>query len=134
MTVEIRTDQLQLDVLYTMLRDAYWSKSRSVETIQKSLEHSLNFAAYTDNRMIGFARVITDYATFAYLCDVIVLESYRGQGVGKALMRAVLAHADLCDIRRFTLVTRDAHELYKPFGFTALPMPEKYMERFDPKA
>ena len=133
MNITISTDNnlLNTETIFQMLGSAYWSKNRSRATILKSLAHSLNFGAYLNGQMIGFARVVTDYAVFAYLCDVIVLEAYQGQGVGKALMNAVLLHSELQGIRRFMLATKDAHGLYKQFGFEAISTPEKWMERFD---
>ena len=133
MNFTISTDNhlLHTETIFKMLETAYWSKNRSRATILKSLAHSLNFGAYHNGQMIGFARVVTDYAVFAYLCDVVVLEAYRGQGVGKTLMQAVLEYPDLQDIRRFMLATRDAHGLYQQFGFEALDKPEKWMERFN---
>jgi GNAT superfamily N-acetyltransferase len=96
--------------------------------VAKSVEGSLCFGLFDGSRQIGFARVITDRSTFAYLCDVYVLEDYRGQGLGKKLMKAVCAHPDLQGVRRFVLVTRDAHGLYDQFGFTPLKDPSRYME------
>ncbi len=133
MNLIISTDNnlLHTETIFKMLENAYWSKNRSRATILKSLAHSLNFGAYHNSQMIGFARVVTDYAVFAYLCDVVVLEAYRGQGVGKTLMQAVLEYPDLQGIRRFMLATQDAHGLYAQFGFEVLKTPEKWMERFD---
>ncbi len=129
----ISTDNnlLDTDTIFRMLEDSYWANQRSRATILKSLAHSLNFGAYNGTQLIGFARVVTDYAVFAYLCDVVVLELYQGRGVGKALMKAILEHPELQGIRRFMLATRDAHGLYAQYGFTALAAPEKFMERFD---
>ena len=129
----ISTDNrlLNTETIFKLLENAYWSKNRSRATILKSLAHSLNFGVYQDGQMIGLARVVTDYAVFAYLCDVVVLEVYQGQGVGKALMQAICDHPELQAIRRFMLATKDAHGLYKQFGFEALGNPEKWMERFD---
>ena len=133
MNITISTDNhlLHTETIFKMLETAYWSKNRSRATILKSLAHSLNFGAYQNGQMIGFARVVTDYAVFAYLCDVVVIEAYQGQGVGKALMQAVLEYPDLQGIRRFMLATRDAHGLYQQFGFVPLNTPENWMERFD---
>jgi GNAT superfamily N-acetyltransferase len=133
MNITISTDNnlLNTETIFKLLETAYWSKNRSRATILKSLAHSLNFGAYFNGQMIGFARVVTDYAVFAYLCDVIVLEAYQGQGVGKAFMKAVLEYPDLQGIRRFMLATQDAHGLYAQFGFEVLKNPEKWMERFD---
>jgi GNAT superfamily N-acetyltransferase len=129
--IEISTDssRLDLDAIHAYLSTSYWGAGRSRELIEKSLGNSLCFGAYDGNVQIGLARVVTDRATFAYLCDVYVLESHRGRGIGKKLMQAVVAHPDLQGLRRFHLVTRDAHGLYEQFGFTALAQPERHMER-----
>jgi GNAT superfamily N-acetyltransferase len=94
----------------------------------------LCFGAYADGRQVGFARVVTDYAGFGYLADVFVLPGWRGRGIGKRLMRFVLAHPQLQTLRRFLLATRDAHGLYAEFGFAALTSPDRFMERYDPDA
>ncbi|MCC7012044.1 MAG: GNAT family N-acetyltransferase [Planctomycetes bacterium] len=130
--LEISSDPARIDrdlVCEFLSRRAYWALGRSRERIERSLAHSLVFGAYRDGRQLGFARVVTDRATFAYLCDVFVIESARGQGIGKRLMGAVCAHPDLQGLRRFHLVTRDAHALYAQFGFTPLATPELHMER-----
>lgn len=134
MVISTDNNLLDTNTIFKLLEDSYWANHRLRATILKSLANSLNFGVYQDTQMIGFARVVTDYATFAYLCDVAVLESYRGQGVGKALMCAILEHSQLQGIRRFMLATKDAHGLYAQFGFNALSAPEKFMERFDSSA
>lgn len=132
--LEISTDnnRLQTEIIFAMLENSYWASGRSRAAILKSLAHSLNFGAYQNGQMIGFARVVTDYAVFAYLCDVVVLEAYRGQGVGKLLVAAVLEHPDLQTLHRFMLATRDAHGLYAGFGFEPLNNPERWMHKFNP--
>jgi GNAT superfamily N-acetyltransferase len=132
----ISTDKTKLDleVICTFLRSAYWSNQRPRATILKSLEHSLCFGLYHFDKQIGMARVITDYATFAYLCDVFVLEEYQGHGLGKFLMETVLEYPDLAGLRRFMLATRDAHGLYSQFGFEGLAAPDRWMERFNKNA
>ena len=130
--LEISTDaaRIDIDVLFAWLsRESYWAADRSREQVERSVANSLNFGAYADGRMVGFARVVTDRATFAYLCDVFVAETQRGRGVGKRLMSAIVAHPDLQGLRRFQLVTRDAHELYAQFGFTPLAQADRHMER-----
>jgi GNAT superfamily N-acetyltransferase len=131
--LEISTDnnRLQTATIFSMLENSYWANKRPRATILKSLQHSLNFGAYQDGQMIGFARVVTDYAVFAYLCDVVVLEAFQKQGVGKKLMQAVLEHPDLQGLRRFLLATRDAHGLYAQFGFEPLSNPERWMHKFN---
>lgn len=100
--------------------------------MRRSIAHSLCFGVYGEGEQVGFARVVTDYATFAWLCDVFVLETARRRGLGKWLIASVIAHPDLQGLRRFTLATRDAHELYRRYGgFEALRAPERWMEKFN---
>jgi GNAT superfamily N-acetyltransferase len=131
-TISTDGKKLQLEVIADFLSSAYWSSNRPRALIERSLQHSLNFGLYEADTQIGFARVVTDYATFAYLCDVFVLESHRGHGLGKWLMSAVTEHPDLAHLRRFMLATRDAHGLYAQFGFTELSAPDRWMEKFNP--
>lgn len=130
----ISTDPSRLDhdAIYAYLSRAYWSVGRPRVVMEKSLHHSLCFGVYDGEKQIGLARVISDYATYAYLCDVYILEEYRGQGLGKWLMACVMAHPELQGLRRWTLATRDAHGLYRQYGFTALENPHRYMEKFSP--
>ena len=100
--------------------------------VQKSIDNSLCFGVFEGDQQIGFARVITDRATYAYVGDVFILESHRGRGLGKKLMAAIMGHPELQGLRRWSLVTRDAHGLYQQFGFTALANPQRFMERHDP--
>lgn len=130
--IEISDDpaRLERELIYEYLSErSYWAQGRSRERFDRSLEHSLVFGAYRDARQVGFARVVTDRATFAYLCDVFVLEHERGRAIGKQLLSAVIAHPDLQGLRRFHLVTRDAQGLYAQFGFQPLASPERHMER-----
>ena len=131
----ISTDRQHLDreMIHDFLsRESYWAKGRSLEVVNRGIEHSLNFGLYRGPRQIGFARVVTDYATFAWLADVFVLEEFRGQGLGKWLIEVILAHPQLQGFRRWALATKDAHELYRSFGFNELTRPERWMERPDP--
>jgi GNAT superfamily N-acetyltransferase len=132
-TLLVSTDpsRLDLDAISEMLSRAYWSKDRTREVITQSLKNSLVFGVYDSNHQIGLARVVTDFATFAWLCDVFILEEYRGRGIGKWLMETILAHPDLQGLRRFLLATRDAQELYSQYGFTPLHNPSRWMEKFD---
>jgi len=129
----ISTDRARLDIarLHRYLsEESYWARGRLLEVTEKSIQHSLCFGVYDGEQQIGFARVVTDYATFAWLCDVFILEPYRGQGLGKWLVECVVGHPELQGIRLFMLATRDAHALYQRYGaFTGLPMPEKWMVR-----
>jgi GNAT superfamily N-acetyltransferase len=128
--VVITTDRsrLDLDVIHGFLTTSYWAKGVPRETVARSMEHSLCFGAFEDGRQVGFARVISDRATFAYICDVFALESARGHGVGKRLMAAIMSHPELQGLRRWTLFTRDAHGLYRQFGFGAPAHPDRLME------
>ena len=116
------------DAVYRFLsQDAYWSQGLPREIFDRSVENSLNFAAVAGDEMIGFARVVTDRATFAWLCDVFVLPAHRGNGVSNLLMDAVMAHPDLARVRNFRLATRDAHGLYAKYGFAPLAEPSRWM-------
>jgi len=114
------------------LATSYWAAGISAETVARSIENSLCFALLHEDEQIGFARVITDYATIAYVGDVFVLDEYRDRGLGKWLVECVTSHPDLQGLRRWVLATRDAHELYRRFGFTPLKRPQVFMERHDP--
>jgi GNAT superfamily N-acetyltransferase len=111
---------------------SYWAKGIPAATVEKSLEGSLCFALLDRDRQVGFARVVSDHATIAYLADVFVLPEYRGKGLAKWLMQCIVAHPSLQGLRRWVLATRDAHGLYEQFGFTPLKKPEIFMERHDP--
>jgi GNAT superfamily N-acetyltransferase len=122
---------LDLDAITDMLSRAYWAEGRTREMIARYIQHSLVFGLYDGGRQIGLARVVTDYTTFAWLCDVFIHEDYRGQGLGKWLMKTVHAHPDLQGLRRWMLATRDAHGLYGQFGWKPLNNPNFWMERFN---
>jgi GNAT superfamily N-acetyltransferase len=127
---EISTDRARLDVpaIHEFLNTkSYWARGRSFETVRRAVEHSLPFGLYLRERQIGFARVVTDYATFAWLADVYVLDEFRGKGLGRWLVEVILSHPELQNLRRWILGTRDAHELYRRFGFVELERPEFYM-------
>jgi GNAT superfamily N-acetyltransferase len=131
----ISTDQSRLDfeVIHDFLTNSsYWAVGRRLETVKRSIENSLSFGLYEDDSQIGFARVVTDYATFAWLADVFVLEQARGRGLGTWLVEVILSHPELQGFRRWTLATKDAHEIYRRFGFAQLKRPERWMERRDP--
>jgi GNAT superfamily N-acetyltransferase len=110
---------------------AYWSRGIRLATLQAAVAQSLCFAGFHSGALVAFARVISDYATFANLVDVFVLPAHRGQGLARELLQAVMAHPQLQGLRRFTLATSDAHGLYTKFGFTPLARPERFMERYD---
>jgi len=113
---------------------SYWAKNRTPEQMAKIIENSLCFGLYKNEMQIGFARVVTDYATFAYLGDVYILGKFQGNGLGKWLMDLVIEHPDLQGFRRWVLATRDAHTLYEKYGFTDLKHPERWMELAAPDA
>ena len=133
-TFTISTDPacLDADAIAEMLARAYWAQGRPRERVERSLANSLVFGLYDGEKQIGLARVVSDYAIFAYVCDVFIHEDYRAQGLGKWLMQTVHSHPDLQGLRRWTLVTRDAHELYRQFGWEMLASPDSWMEILTP--
>jgi GNAT superfamily N-acetyltransferase len=131
----ISTDDKRLDLgaIHDFVSNqSYWAQGRTLETVRRALNHSLNFGLYHGKQLVGFARVVTDYATFAWIADVFVLPEHRGTGLSKWLMEVILAHPELQGFRRWVLATRDAHSLYARFGFIPLHRPERWMERPDP--
>jgi GNAT superfamily N-acetyltransferase len=132
----ISDDPGRLDVaaIHAYLTRSYWATGVPLEIVERSVRNSLCLGLYTAaGAQVGLARVVTDFATFAWLCDVYVLEPHRGRGLSKALMRAVMSHPRLQSVRRITLATRDAHGLYTQFGFTPLAKPESQMEKRQPQ-
>jgi GNAT superfamily N-acetyltransferase len=126
-------ERLSLDVVHGFLTNCYWAKGIPREVVARSMEHSLCFGIYeASGEQIGFARAVSDFATVAYLGDVFVLEPYRGRGLSKWLMECVVRHPALQHLRRWILLTRDAHGLYSQFGFTPVKAPERYMELHRP--
>ncbi|MBE1302332.1 MAG: GNAT family N-acetyltransferase [Alteromonadaceae bacterium] len=124
---------IDTDLVYQYIAEkSYWAKGISLERLVVALENSLCIGAYLGKTQVGFCRVVTDYATFANLLDVFVVDEYQGNGIAKQLLRFTLAHPHLQNLRRFTLTTKDAHGLYKQFGFETLGAPERYMEIFRP--
>jgi N-acetylglutamate synthase-like GNAT family acetyltransferase len=124
---------VDMDALHGFLHQAYWSRGIPVEVVREAVASSLTFSLLQPPHFVGFARVVTDYATFAYVGDVFVLPEHRGHGVGTWMMSCVMAHPRLQGLRRWCLVTRDAHALYARVGFTPTPTPERWMERLDPQ-
>ncbi len=121
--------ELDIDAIFDFLhRDAYWCRGIPRDVVERAIEGSLCFDAYVGDRFVGFARLVTDYATFAYLCDVFVLPAERGNGYGRALIDHIFAQPMLQRLRRIMLATTDAHELYRPVGFAAPGNPERLME------
>jgi len=131
----ISTDRSRLDIelVHNFLsKTAYWAVGRTRDVVQRSIENSLSFGVYKEDDQVGFARVVTDYATFAWIADVFVLPEHRGHGLSKWLMEVMLSHPQLQGFRRWVLATKDAHTLYERFGFIPLHRPERWMERPDP--
>jgi len=128
--IQISTDKskLQIDVIHQFLTETYWAKGRTIEEVKITIDNSFCFGLYLEGKQIGFARVATDYAVFAYLMDVFILQEYQGKGYSKKLMKQVIEHPKLKKCG-WMLKTSDAHGLYKQFSFTELKDPKKVMER-----
>ena len=131
-TISTDPARLDSDAIAEILTRAYWAQGRPRERTDRALANSLVFGLYDGKKQIGLARVISDYAIFAYLCDVFIHEDYRAHGLGKWLMQTIHSHPDLQGLRRWTLVTRDAHSLYSQFGWTSLSDPNSWMEISNP--
>lgn len=133
---DISTDAARLDVkaIHAFLAASYWSPGIPLATVERAVQNSVCIGAYSDGKQIGFARMVTDKATFAYLADVYVLEEYRGNGLSKRMMEGLLQLKELQGLRRMMLATRDAHTLYEKFGFKALAEPARFMELHNPNA
>ncbi len=132
--ISTERERLDLRVVHDYLsRESYWAQGRSMEVVRRSVENSLPFGIYKGEQQVGFGRVVTDYATFAWIADVFVLDEFRGQGLSKWLVEVMLAHPDLQGFRRWVLATKDAHELYRKYGFAELLKPQRWMERPDPQ-
>jgi GNAT superfamily N-acetyltransferase len=130
--VEISTDRSRLDVglIHRFLsEESYWAKGRSREQVERSIENSVCFGAYVGDELVGFARAVTDKATFAWLADVFVVPEHRGQGIGRMLVEAALGLPELAEVYRWFLGTADAHELYRRYGFDQLQRVERFMAR-----
>ena len=125
----ISTDKSKIDIDYVhgFLSQSYWSGGVQIEIVKKAMQGSLCFGVYDSDKQIGYARMVTDKATFAYLADVFIDENYRGKGLGKWLVEMILAHPELQGLRRILLATKDAHRLYEQCGFTSINNPERYM-------
>jgi GNAT superfamily N-acetyltransferase len=131
--ISTNPERLNLDVIHNFLTHCYWAKGIPREVVARSIEHALCFGVYDGKgSQVGFARVISDFATIAYVGDVFVLETHRGRGLGKLLMQCITQHPALQNLRRWILTTRDAHGLYSQVGFTPVKAPERYMELHNP--
>ena len=128
-TISTDPARIDLDVVHSFLAGSYWAEGIPREVVLRSIEQAICFGLYHEGRQIGFARVITDRATFAYLGDVFVLEAFRGRGLARWLLEVIHAHPELQGLRWWLLATRDAHELYRKAGYAALESPERLMER-----
>ena len=129
----ISTDNSKLDIniIHNYLTNSYWAKGITLDIVKRSIDNSTCFGVYENDKQAGFARVISDKATIGYLGDVFILESHRGKGLSKWLMECIMKHPDLHGFRRWILLTRDAHELYRKYGFKDLVKPDRYMEIVD---
>jgi GNAT superfamily N-acetyltransferase len=121
-------ERLDLNLIHGFLTECYWAKGIPREVVARSIQNSLCFGVYAHGKQVGFARVISDFATYAYIGDVFVLESFRGHGLGKWMMESIMQHPRLQGLRRWSLATKDAHDLYAKFGFMRPKWPEIYME------
>jgi GNAT superfamily N-acetyltransferase len=131
----ISTDKSRIDferVYHYLEHESYWANGITTERLRKAIENSMCFVILKQNELVGFTRVVTDKATFAYICDVFVLEEHRGLGLSKWLMQTVIQHPELQGLRRWSLATADAHGLYEQFGFLPLSKPERWMEIYAP--
>lgn len=134
-TIDTDRERLDVEVIHRYLaEESYWAKTRTLQQTNRAIENSLCFGLYHRDRQIGFARVVSDKATFAYLGDVFILEEFRGRGLSKWLMETIVAHPELQGLRRWLLATRDAHGLYSQFEFEPLRFPDRWMERTAPDA
>lgn len=134
-TVSTDRARLQLDAIHRFLsEESYWANNRTREQTATAIKNSLPFGVYQGKNQIGFARVVSDFATFAYIGDVYILPEFRGRGLSKWLMQVIVNYPELQGLRRWVLATRDAHTLYEKFGFHALVHPERWMERPAPDA
>jgi len=131
-TISTEKEKLDIELIHSFLNRTYWAEGISKETIRRSIEGSLCFGLFENDKQVGFARMITDKATFAYLADVFIIEEYRGRGLSKWLMGVIMSHPDLQGLRRMILATKDAHGLYKQFGFTPLINVDRWMQILDP--
>lgn len=129
-TISTDPTRLDIDAIHAALSTTYWAQGRPRALVERSLRHSLCFGLYHGQAQAGLVRVITDYSTFAYLCDVYVLAEHQGHGLGKWLIETVTSHPDLRTLRRMLLATRDAHGLYRQYGFGPLQAPDRWMEIF----
>lgn len=129
-SIHITTDRskMDIDLIYNFLTNAYWSTGKPKWVVKKSIKNSLCFGVFYKNQQVGFARVITDYVTFAYIADLFILEEFRGKGISKLLIKHILEYKKLIKMKKWILATKDAHALYEKFGFEVVKDSKKYME------
>jgi GNAT superfamily N-acetyltransferase len=130
--ISTEKEKMDIDLIHSFLTRSYWAEGISKEIVSRSIEGALCFGVFENEKQIGFARMITDRATFSYLADVFIIEEYRGLGLSKWLMEVIFSHPDLQGLRRMMLATRDAHDLYKKFGFTLLNNVDRWMHIHNP--
>lgn len=126
--------RLDVDAIHAFLASTYWSPGVPRETVQRAIDNSLCIGGFVEGQQVAFARLVTDRATFAYLADVFVIPPYRGKGLSRCLLQALMSHPDVQGLRRMLLVTQDAHGLYAKFDFKQLAAPDRFMERHNPNA
>ena len=131
-TITTKKEKFDVEFIHSFLTRSYWAEGISKEVIKRSIEGALCFGLFENDKQIGFARMITDKATFAYLADVFIIEEYRGRGLSKWLMEVIMSHPSLQGLRRMMLATKDAHGLYEKFGFTPLNNVDRWMQINDP--
>ena len=129
-SIDTNANRIDAELVYRFLSDeSYWAKDRTQKEVNQSIENSLNFGIYKNDAMVGFARVVTDYVAFAYLADVFIVKEERGKGLGKYLVNFILEFPSIKNTKRWMLGTMDAHELYRPYGFSEMAEPQRWMER-----
>lgn len=126
-TISTNKCKIDVDYVHEFLSNSYWSPGVPLKTVKRAMENSLCFGVYNNNKQVGYARIITDHATFAYMADVFIDEKFRGKGLGKWLVEVIMTHPGLQGLRRIMLATKDAHKLYEQCGFTSINNPERYM-------
>ncbi|MBQ0734318.1 GNAT family N-acetyltransferase [Aquimarina celericrescens] len=127
--ISTEKEKLDIDFIHGFLTRSYWAEGRTKEEVQISINRCLNFGVYLASKQVGLARVLTDYTVFAYLMDVFIIEEHRGKGFSKQLMKTIMEHQDLRQIKRWMLITNDAHKLYRSFGFDVIENPSQMMEK-----
>ncbi len=129
--ISTENSKLDIDLIHQFLTNSYWAKGRTREEVITTIEHCLNFGVYLDDQQIGFARLLTDYTVFGYLMDVFIVDEHRGKGYAKELVKTIMEHKELQKIKKWMLLTADAHGLYKQFGFDSLEDPTMAMGKFN---